>query len=102
MRGRGAALALVDRNHLKHCHRCDEIVYPPEPRRDSYGLTIQPGSREPARCHFCGGSELDPWQERHLPQLEYGGNYRPINGDLLSSGIDGLMDDPGDHKGGEW
>jgi len=102
VRGRGAALALVDRNHLKHCHRCDEIVYPPEPKRDSYGLTIQPGYRQPARCHFCGGSELDSWQERYLPQLEYGGNYRPINGDLLPSGIDGLMDDPGDQEGGDW
>ena len=102
VRGRAAALALVDRDRLKICPRCDELVYPPEPRRDSYGLTIRPTYREPARCRFCGGSELDPWQERYLPQLEYGGTYRPPSGDLLSSGIDGVMDDPGDHKGGEW
>ncbi len=102
VRGRAAAQALVDRDHLKHCRHCDEIVYPPEPSRDSYGLTIQPSYRQPLRCRFCGGHELDPWQERHLPQLQYGGNYRPIGGDLLSSGKDGLMDDPDGHKGGEW
>jgi hypothetical protein len=102
VRGRAAAQTLVDQNHLKHCRRCDELVYPPEPRRDSYGLTLQPSYREPARCHFCGGHELDPWQERHLPQLEYGGTYRPPSDDLLSSGKDGLMDDPDDPEGDEW
>lgn len=102
VRGRAAAQALVDRDLLQICPRCVEIVYPPGPRRDSYGLTIQPSDREPARCHFCGGSELDSWQEGHLPQLEYGGSYRPTGGDLLSSGIDGLMDDPDDPEGDEW
>jgi hypothetical protein len=101
-RGRKAAYAVVDRDLLKICPRCDELVYPPEPGRDSYGLTIQPSYREPARCHFCGRGELDPWQERYLPQLEYGGNYRPARGDLPSSGTAGLMDDPDDQEGGEW
>jgi hypothetical protein len=102
VRSRAAALALVDRDLLQICPRCDEIVYPQKPKRDSYGLTIQSSYRETARCHFCGGHELDSWQERHLPQLEYGGNHRPPNGDLLSSGIDGLMDDPDDPEGDEW
>jgi hypothetical protein len=101
-RGRAAAYAVVDRDLLKICPRCDELVYPPEPRRDSYGLTIQPSYREPARCHFCGRGELDSWQERYLPQLEYGGSYRPASGDLPSSGTAGLMDDPDDQEGGEW
>jgi hypothetical protein len=42
VRGRAAALALVDRDRLKICPRCHELVYPPEPRQDNYGLTIQP------------------------------------------------------------
>jgi Replication-relaxation len=100
-RGRAAAYAVVDHDLLKICPRCNEIVYPPEPGRDSYGLMLQASFREPARCHFCGGSELDPWQERYLPRLEYGGGYRPLGGDLPSSGTAGLMDDP-DDQGGAW
>lgn len=102
VQGRSAVLALVDRDELHHCPRCDEIVYPPEPRRDSYGYTIQHGYPEPPSCHFCGGHELDPWHERHLPRLEYGGAYRPLGLDLPSSGFDGLMDDPDDQEGGAW
>jgi Replication-relaxation len=99
--GRAASLALVDRDRLTLCRRCDEIVYPPEPRRDGYGHTIQEHYREPPRCHFCGGHELDPWDERYLPQLKYGGGYRPFELDLPSSGTAGLMDDP-DDQGGLW
>lgn len=98
--GRAAALALVDRDRLRICPRCDEIVYPPERKRDGY--VIQQGYQEPVRCHFCGGHELDQWDEARLPQLEYGGDYRPFELDLRSSGPAGLMDDPDDEEGGQW
>jgi hypothetical protein len=101
-RGRAAAYAVVDRDLLKLCPRCDEIVYPPDPEHASHGLIVYSAYREPARCHFCGGSDLDPWHESHLPQLEYGGTYRPSSGDLRSSGTVGLMDDPDDRQGGKW
>jgi len=102
-RGRAASYALVDRDLLKICRRCDEIVYPPDPNQTSHGLVVYSAIyREPARCHFCGSSELDPWQERYLPQLEYGGSYRPLGGDLPSSGTAGLMDDPDGRQGCDW
>jgi Replication-relaxation len=94
-RGRAAAYAVVDRDLLNICPRCDEIVYPPDPNQTSHSLIVYSAYREPARCHFCGTSELVPWQDRYLPQLEYGG-------DLPSSGTAGLMDDPDDRQGGHW
>jgi hypothetical protein len=101
-RGRAAAYAVVDRDLLNVCPRCEEIVYPPDPEQASHSLIVYSANREPPRCHFCGTSELDPWQERYLPQLEYGGSYRPLGADLPSSGTAGLMDDPDDRQGGEW
>lgn len=100
--GRAAVLALVDRDRLRLCPRCDEIVYPPEPERDGFGYTIQQSYQEPPRCHFCGGHELRDWDVRHLPQLEYGGEYQPLRPDLRSSATAGLMDDPDDQEGGLW
>lgn len=100
--GRAAALALVDGDRLKLCPRCDEIVYPPQPKQDNYGYVIHQSYQEPSRCHFCGGSDLNPWDESRLPQLEYGGDYRPFELDLRSPGTDGLMDDPDDQEGGVW
>ena len=71
-RGRAAGYALVDRDQLQICPRCDEVVYPPEPQPDSYGSTIQQTYRQPLRCDFCGGHELAAWHERYRPRLEDG------------------------------
>jgi protein involved in plasmid replication-relaxation len=101
-RGRAASYAVVDRDLLNICPRCDEIAYPPDPNHTSRSLIVYSAAYREPRCHFCGSSELVPWQERYLPQLEYGGGYRPLGGDLPSSGTDGLMDDPDKPKGGHW
>jgi hypothetical protein len=57
--GRSVLYAIVDRDRLRICKRCDEIVYPPEPERR--GTVIYEERRQPSRCHFCGGSDLAPW-----------------------------------------
>lgn len=74
--GRTAAYTIIDHDRLGICRRCDEIVYPPEPKRDTHGYVIQRAQPQPPRCHFCGASELASWDERRLPQLEYGAPSR--------------------------
>ena len=95
--GRSAVYALVDRDQLRICGRCDEIVYPPEPERR--GTIIYQTASQPSRCHFCGGSELAPWDLAYQPELEYGPGKRLLGADLTSDGIDGLMDDHGNERG---
>ena len=95
--GRGAVYAIVDRDRLRICRRCDEIVYPPEPERR--GTVIYQEARQSSRCHFCGGSELAPWDLAYQPELEYGPGKRRLGSDLTSAGIDGLMDDYGNGGG---
>ena len=92
--GRSAVYALVDRDQLRICGRCDEIVYPPDPERR--GTIVYQTASQPSRCHFCGGSELAPWD---LAYLEYGPGKRLLGPDLTSAGIDGLMDDYGNGRG---
>jgi hypothetical protein len=102
--GRAAATALVDRDRLRICPRCNEIVYPPERPRADYGYVVQPRYEEPARCHFCGAYELTPWDERYQPRLESGDGRESTRADLRSSAINGLMHDPEDvdSQGGAW
>ena len=94
--GRSAVYAIVDRDRLQICTRCDEIVYPPEPERRETVTYQQPA--QPSRCHFCGGSELAAWDPIYQSELEYGPGTRLLGCDLTSGGIDGLMDD--DENGG--
>ena len=72
-RGRTAVLELVDKDKLRICGRCHEIAYPPElPEPVGYGSVPQHAYQAPTRCHFCRGSELNPWDELYQPELEYG------------------------------
>ena len=89
--------AIVDRDRLRICKRCDEIVYPPERRRT--GTVIYEERRQPSRCHFCGGSELAPWDAAYQPFLEYGAGNRFAGSDLTFAAIDGVMDDYGNREG---
>ena len=95
--GRSAVYAIVDRDQLHICTRCDEIVYPPEPERR--GTVIYQQAAQPSRCHFCGGSELAGWDPAYQSELEYGPSGRLLGADLTSGGIDGLMDDHDQRKG---
>jgi hypothetical protein len=95
--GRSAVYAVVDRDLLRICTRCDEIVYPPEPERRGTVIYQQPA--QPSRCHFCGGFELAPWHPVYQSELEYGPGSRLLGSDLTPAGIDGLMDDH-DNGGG--
>lgn len=95
--GRSAVYAIVDKDQLHVCTRCDEIVYPPEPERR--GTVIYEERRQPSRCHFCGGSELAGWDPAYQSELESGPDTRLLGTDLTSGGIDGLMDD-NDNRGG--
>jgi hypothetical protein len=96
--GRSAIYAIVDRDQLRICSRCDEIVYPPEPER--HGTVIYQDRRQPSRCHFCGGFELTPWGPAYQTELQYGPGKRLVGSDLTSGGIDGLMDDHGNPRSG--
>ena len=70
--GPTALYPIIDRERLRICRRCDEIAYPDhEPTRDQYWSPVH---RPASRCHFCGASDLGPWDERHRPQLETGTN----------------------------
>jgi hypothetical protein len=95
--GRSVVYAIVDRDLLRICTRCDEIVYPPEPERRGTLIYQQPS--QPSRCHFCGGAELALWDHAYQSELEYGPGTRLLGGDLTSAGIDGLMDDHGNERG---
>jgi len=95
--GRAAVYAIVDRDLLRICTRCDEIVYPPEPERRGTVSYQQPS--QPSRCHFCGGSELAGWDPVYQTELEYGPGKRLLGADLTSGGIDGLMDDQDNGRG---
>jgi hypothetical protein len=95
--GRSAVYAIVDRDLLRICTRCDEIVYPPEPKRRGTVIYQQPS--QPSRCHFCGGSEFAPWDPAYQSELEYGPGRRLLGKDLTSAEIDGLMDDHGNERG---
>jgi hypothetical protein len=89
--GRAAVYAIVDRDLLRICKRCAEIVYPPEPERRGTVIYQQPS--QPSRCHFCGGSELADWDPAYQSELEYGPGTRLLGSDLTSGRIDGLMND---------
>jgi hypothetical protein len=89
--------AIVDRDRLRICTRCDEIVYPPEPERR--GMVIYQQAAQPSRCHFCGGSELAAWDPAYQSELDYGPGRRLLGGDLTSAGIDGLMNDHANRGG---
>jgi hypothetical protein len=95
--GRSAIYAIVDRDLLHICERCDEIVYPPKPGR--HGTVIHQQASQPSRCHFCGGSELAPWDLAYQSELEYGPGTRLLGSDLTSARIDGPMDDHGNERG---
>jgi hypothetical protein len=90
--------AIVDRDRLRICKRCNEIVYPPQPERR--GTAIYEERRQPSRCHFCGGSDLAPWNPAYQTEVEYGPGKRLVGSDLTSAGIDGLMDDHGNPRSG--
>lgn len=96
--GRSVLYAIVDRDRLRVCKRCDEIVYPPQPERRA--TLISADRRQPSRCHFCGGSDLAPWDPAYQTELEYGPDKRLLGSDLTSAGIDGLMDDHGNPRSG--
>jgi hypothetical protein len=56
--GPDAFLEEVDREALRVCRACREIAYP-DPERARY----ERGRRDvAARCHFCGGRDLAPWE----------------------------------------
>jgi hypothetical protein len=95
--GRSAVYAIVDRDLLRICTRCDEIVYPPEPERRGTVIYQQP--TQPSRCHFCGGSEFASWDPAYQSELEYGPGRRLLGSDLTSAAIDGLMNDHGNRGG---
>jgi Replication-relaxation len=95
--GRSAVYAIVDRDLLRICRHCDEIVYPPQPERRGTVIYQQPA--QPPRCHFCGGSELADWDPAYQSELEYGPGTRLLGSDLTSAEIDGLMDDHGNERG---
>jgi hypothetical protein len=84
--GRRAVYAIVDRDLLHICTRCDEIVYPREPERRRTVIYQQPP--QPSRCHFCGGSELAPWNPAYQSELDYGPGRR-----LLGRGRGAQRDD---------
>lgn len=88
--------AIVDRDRLRICRRCDEIVYSLEPERRGSVSYQQPS--QPSRFHFCDGSELAPWDLAYQSELEYGPGKRFLGSDLTSAGIDGLMDDHGNPR----
>jgi hypothetical protein len=96
--GRSALYTIVDRDLLRICARCDEIVYPPKPERRGTLIYQQPS--QASRCHFCGGSELAAWDLAYQSELEYGPGKRLLGSDLTSAGIDGLMNDHHDNGGG--
>lgn len=85
--GAAAMYAVIDLEQLRICRRCDEIAYPPEPRRDQDGYQAAQAHREPARCHFCGGSDLAAWDPAFQPRLE----FEPAEADLTSAPIAGSM-----------
>jgi hypothetical protein len=95
--GRSVVYAIVDRDLLGICTRCDEIVYPPEPERRGTVIYQQPS--QPSRCHFCGESDLAAWDPAFQSELEYGPGRRLLGSDLTWGGIDGLMDDHGNRGG---
>ena len=94
---RAAVFAIVDRDRLRICTRCDEIVYPPEPQRRGTVIYQQPS--QPSRCHFCGGSDLVGWDPAYQSELDHGPGRRLLGADLTSGGIDGLMDDHANRGG---
>jgi hypothetical protein len=94
--GRSAVYAIVDRDLLRICRHCDEVVYPPEPERRGTMIYQQPS--QPSRCHFCGGSELADWDPAYQSELEYAPGMRLLGSDLTSAEIDGLMDDHGNER----
>lgn len=96
-RGHAATFAVVDRDRLRICDRCNEIAYPQKPERAGTG-TYQERPK-PARCHFCGASDLGPWDPAYQSELDYGPSERLVGSDLTSGPIDGSMDDH-DNGGG--
>jgi hypothetical protein len=96
--GHAAVYPVVDRDRLRVCRRCEEIAYPPEPER--LGAGSYRDHAPASRCHFCGGSELAPWDPAYQTELQFGPGKRLVGSDLTSGGSDGLMDDHGNPRSG--
>jgi DNA-binding Lrp family transcriptional regulator len=93
--GPAAMHPVIDQERLRICRRCDEIAYPPAaPACDQYG---RPVHRATGRCHFCGGSDLAPWNPARSPEVASGA----AGADLTFGGIAGSMDDHADNEDGE-
>jgi len=90
--GHAALHSVIDRERLRVCRRCDEIVYPDGLGRDRYGSPVYKAAE---RCHFCGNSDLAPWDSDRSAEVEYG----PAGADLTFGGIAGSMDDQADDDG---
>jgi hypothetical protein len=56
--GPAAMCSVIDRERLRICSRCDELAYPDGLGRDRYGSPLY---KTADRCHFCGSSNLAPW-----------------------------------------
>ncbi len=103
--GRAAVLALIDGEQLRVCSSCGEIAYPAEPVSDPHRYAEWRPRREAPRCHFCGAHDLDGWEQDRLPELLYGGAYRPRNLDLRSADGSDLLDRErpfGDEQEEQW
>jgi hypothetical protein len=82
-RGRDALYELVDRELLRICSRCQEVVYPPEQQSSGGGYGYYSQSVPlPSRCHFCGNTELEPWDERYQAELDYGAGTNGLAGTI--------------------
>jgi hypothetical protein len=98
--GRAATYAIIDRDLLRICGSCNEVVYPPEQQRDRSGYLILSGRyEEPSRCHFCGVSDLDPWDPAYQAHLERGEMAVRAEGDLTFGQTAGSMDESDDEEG---
>jgi hypothetical protein len=90
--GHTALDSIIDRDRLRTCRRCDEIAYPEGLGRDRYGSPVYKAAE---RCHFCGSSDLAPWDPDRSAEVEYG----RFGADLTSGEIAGSMDDQAaDHE----
>ncbi|MGH2714778.1 MAG: hypothetical protein ACRDM7_12990, partial [Thermoleophilaceae bacterium] len=96
--GHAALYPVIDRERLRICPSCDEVVYPPKPQRSTSGYTAQ-RYEEPPRCHFCGNStDFASWDPARAPEVEHG----RAGADLTFAEIAGSMDsEPGNRGRGQ-
>ncbi|MHB1539646.1 MAG: hypothetical protein ACYCUM_14690 [Solirubrobacteraceae bacterium] len=71
--GHADTLARIDTEQLRVCSACDEIACPTKPVSKSYSAWGEHG--EPARCHYCGAYDLNAWDTRRAPEVEYGSRH---------------------------